>query len=33
MNIIETIVPISIDNLKKYFTDKNTSFIITKCLN
>ena len=28
MNIIETIVPISIDNLKKYFTDKNTSFII-----
>jgi len=28
MNIIETIVPISIDNLKKYFTDKNTTFII-----
>ena len=28
MNIIETTVPISLDNLKKYFTDKNTFFNI-----
>lgn len=28
MNIVETVAPISIDNLKKYFTDKTTFFII-----
>jgi len=28
MNIVETIAPISIDNLKKYFTDKTTFFVI-----
>jgi hypothetical protein len=28
MNIIETTAPISIDNLKKYFADKTTFFII-----
>lgn len=28
MNIIETIAPISIDNLKKYFIDKKTLYII-----
>jgi len=28
MNIIETIVPISIDNLKKHFTDKETFYLI-----
>ncbi len=28
MNIVETIAPIPIDNLKKYFTDKTTVFII-----
>jgi len=28
MNIVETTAPISIDNLKKYFTDKTTFFVI-----
>ena len=28
MNIVETVAPISIDNLKKYFTDKTTFFVI-----
>jgi len=28
MNIIETIVPISIENLKKWFTDKETLYLI-----
>jgi hypothetical protein len=28
MNIVETTAPISIDNLKKYFSDKSTFFII-----
>ena len=28
MNLIETVAPISIDNLKKYFTDKTTLFAI-----
>lgn len=28
MNIVETVAPISIENLKKYFTDKTTFFII-----
>lgn len=28
MNIVETVAPITIDNLKKYFTDKTTFFII-----
>ena len=28
MNIVETIAPISIDNLKKYFTDKTTFFVL-----
>ncbi len=28
MNIVETIAPISIDNLKKYFTDKSTFFVL-----
>lgn len=28
MNIIETVAPISIENLKKYFTDKTTFFVI-----
>jgi hypothetical protein len=28
MNIVETIAPISIDNLKKYFSDKTTFFVI-----
>ncbi len=28
MNIIETIVPIPLENLKKYFTDKDTFYLI-----
>ena len=28
MNFVETVAPISIDNLKKYFTDKTTFFVI-----
>jgi hypothetical protein len=28
MNIVETIAPISLDNLKKYFNDKTTFFVI-----
>ena len=28
MNFVETVAPISIENLKKYFTDKTTFFII-----
>lgn len=28
MNIVETVAPIPIDNLKKYFTDKTTFFVI-----
>lgn len=28
MNLIETVAPISIENLKKYFTDKTTFFVI-----
>lgn len=28
MNFVETVAPVSIDNLKKYFTDKTTFFII-----
>lgn len=29
MNIVETVAPISIENLKKYFTDKSTVFSIS----
>jgi len=28
MNIVETIAPITLDNLKKYFSDKSTFFVI-----
>jgi hypothetical protein len=28
MNLVETVAPISIENLKKYFTDKTTFFVI-----
>ncbi len=28
MNVVETTAPVSIDNLKKYFTDKTTFFVI-----